>query len=276
MNKGKNTDRNRRGKPGRPRKKGYGSGEQGNKKWGKEAVRLNKFIAHSGICSRREADTHIQAGLVSVNGEIVTELGTQVSPHDDVRFNGERIKPERKVYLLLNKPKDYVTTTDDPHAKKTVMQLVDRACPERIYPVGRLDRNTTGVLLFTNDGEITKRLLHPKHGNKKIYHVKLDQNLNKSDMEKIVKGVAIEENKVVKADTIHYVDQDDKSQVGIELHSGENRVVRRIFEALNYKVTKLDRVYFAGLTKKNIQRGKWRFLDQKEVNMLHMQASGKK
>ncbi len=236
-----------------------------------EQTRLNKYIAHAGICSRREADTLIEAGLVSVNGKVVTELGTKVAPEDDVRYNGERLGNERKVYLLLNKPKDYVTTLDDPHAKKTVMELVSKACKERIYPVGRLDKNTTGVLLFTNDGDLTKRLTHPSFNKKKIYHVFLDKNLLHDDIQKIAAGIELEDG-IAHVDAIAYASNDNKKEVGLEIHSGKNRVVRRIFERLGYKVTKLDRVYFAGLTKKNLPRGRWRLLTEKEVKMLNMNA----
>jgi len=231
--------------------------------------RLNKVLAKSGICSRREADEYIKAGLVKVNNKIVTEMGIKVGPADEIKFNDQRIKKEKKVYVLLNKPKDFVTTTADPHAKKIVMDLVKNACKERIYPVGRLDRNTTGVLLFTNDGDLAKRLTHPKYNKKKIYHVFLDKALTKTDMQKIVDGVRVDED-FVKADAISYVDLADKSQIGVEIHSGQNRIVRRIFESIDYKVTKLDRVYFAGLTKKNLSRGKWRFLTEKEIAMLKM------
>ena len=236
-----------------------------------EKTRLNKYIAHAGICSRREADTLIEAGLVSVNGKVVTELGTRVAPEDDVRYNGERLGNERKVYLLLNKPKDYVTTLDDPHAKKTVMELVSKACKERIYPVGRLDKNTTGVLLFTNDGDLTKRLTHPSFNKKKIYHVFLDKNLLHDDMQKIADGIELKDG-IAQVDAIAYSSADSKKEIGLEIHSGKNRVVRRIFEHLGYKVTKLDRVYFAGLTKKNLPRGKWRLLTEKEIKMLKMNA----
>ncbi len=236
-----------------------------------ESIRLNKYISNSGICSRREADTYIQTGLVTVNGKIITELGTKVKPGDDVRINNTRLKPEKNVYILLNKPKDFITTSKDPHAKRTVLDLVQNACRERVFPVGRLDRNTTGVLLITNDGELTKKLTHPGFNKKKIYHVTLDKNLKKSDMERIASGIELEDG-FIAADAVSFVDQQDKTQVGIEIHSGRNRVIRRIFEFLGYKVKKLDRVYFAGLTKKGIPRGKWRFLDEKEVNMLKMGA----
>ena len=235
-------------------------------------VRLNKFIANSGICSRREADTYIQTGLVSVNGQRVTELGTKVNPAtDDIRFNGQRLKGEKKVYILMNKPKDFVTTLADPHADRTVMDLISKnLCPERVYPVGRLDKATTGVLLLTNDGELTEKLTHPSHGVRKIYHAQLDKNLKKEDFDKILEGVELEDGEIA-ADALSYVDG-DKSQVGLEIHSGRNRIVRRIFEHLGYKVKKLDRVYFAGLTKKSLRRGAWRFLEEKEVGMLKMGA----
>jgi len=230
-------------------------------------VRLNKYIANTGVCSRREADELIKTGVVSVNGTIVTELGIKVMPGvDEIKYNGAKIKEERKVYVLLNKPKDYVTTVEDPFAKRTVMELIKSACKERIYPVGRLDRNTTGLLLFTNDGELTKRLTHPKYNKKKIYHVFLDKSLKKEDLTKISAGIELEDGEVI-VDSINYIGE-DKNQVGIEIHSGKNRVVRRIFESLNYNVTKLDRVYFAGLTKKGLDRGHWRHLTEQEINML--------
>ena len=218
-------------------------------------MRLNKYIAASGICSRREADQLITAGLVSVNGKIITELGTKVKPEDDVRYNGERIRNERKVYLLLNKPKDYVTTTDDPKERKTVMLLIKNACKERIYPVGRLDRNTTGVLLFTNDGEMAKKLTHPGYNKKKIYHVFLEKSFSAADMKKLSEGITLEDG-FIQPDAISYVSSEHKREIGLEIHSGRNRIVRRMFESLGYRVSKLDRVYFAGLTKKNLSQGK--------------------
>jgi len=236
-----------------------------------EEVRLNKYLAHAGISSRREADKLIEAGLVTINGKVVSAVGTKVQAGDDVRYNGERLGNERKVYLLLNKPKDYVTTMEDPHAKKTVMDLVGKACRERIYPVGRLDRNTTGVLLFTNDGELTRKLTHPSFNKKKIYHVFLDKSLQQADFNKISEGVELEDG-FIQVDALAYANRDNKKEVGLEIHSGKNRVVRRIFEHLGYKVTKLDRVYFAGLTKKNLPRGKWRFLTDQEIKMLKMNA----
>ena len=233
-----------------------------------EPIRLNKFLANSGVCSRREADDFIQAGVVRVNGQVVTELGTKVMRTDSVLFHDQLITPEKKVYVLLNKPKDTVTTSDDPQNRKTVMDLVKDACKERIYPVGRLDRNTTGVLLLTNDGELASKLTHPQYLKKKIYHVFLDKNVSAADIHQIAEGIELEDGPI-KADAIEYADEKDKKQVGIEIHSGRNRIVRRIFEHLGYKVMKLDRVYFAGLTKKNVRRGDWRFLTEAEVNMLH-------
>jgi 23S rRNA pseudouridine2605 synthase len=236
-----------------------------------EQIRLNKYIASTGICSRREADAFIKAGLITVNGKLITSLGVKISPSDEVRYNGEILREERKVYILMNKPRDYVTTVMDPHAKKTVLDLVKGACKERIYPVGRLDRNTTGVLLLTNDGELTKKLTHPKFEKLKIYHVYLNKNLKAADMEKIATGLTLEDG-FIKADAISYADPSDKSQVGIEIHSGRNHIVRRIFEHLDYEVVRLDRVYFAGLTKKNLRRGEWRFLTRQEISMLKMSA----
>ena len=234
-------------------------------------VRLNKFLANAGICSRREADNYIEAGLVTVNGVVVTELGTKVTPGDDVRFNSERINPERKVYVLLNKPKDCVTTVDDPQERKTVLDCLRGIGKERIYPVGRLDRNTTGVLLLTNDGDLASKLTHPKFMKKKIYHVTCDKNVAMSDMDLLVNGIELEDGNVY-ADEVTYVNEADRSQIGVEIHSGKNRIVRRMLEHLGYKVQKLDRVLFAGLTKKNLRRGDWRYLTDKEVNMLRMGA----
>ena len=236
-----------------------------------EPLRLNKFLANAGVCSRREADEFIQAGVVTVNGEVVTELGTKILRTDEVKFHDAPVTLEKKVYILLNKPKDYVTTSDDPQQRKTVMDLVKDACPERIYPVGRLDRNTTGVLLLTNDGDLASKLTHPKFLKKKVYHVHLDKNVTAHDLEQIREGITLEDGEI-KADAVEYADERDKSQVGIEIHSGKNRIVRRIFESLGYRVTKLDRVQFAGLTKKNLRRGDWRFLSEKEVDMLRMGA----
>ena len=229
-------------------------------------MRLNRFIAQSGLCSRREADDYIQAGLVTVNGVTVTELGTKVKPSDEVRFNDERIQGEKKVYLVLNKPKGYVTSMEDPHADKTVMDLVKNACTERIYPVGRLDKNSVGLLLFTNDGDVASRLTHPSLEKKKIYQVTLDKPLTRADMERIAEGVTLEDGEVY-ADEIAYA-SDNKKEVGVEIHSGRNRIVRRIFEHLGYSVQKLDRVYYAGITKKNLKRGAWRFLTREEVERL--------
>ena len=234
-------------------------------------IRLNKFLANAGVCSRREADEFITAGVVSVNGTGVTELGTKVKRTDEVKFHEQPVSIERKVYVLLNKPKDYVTTSDDPQNRKTVMDLVKNVCRERIYPVGRLDRNTTGVLLFTNDGELASKLTHPKFLKKKIYHVTTDKNVTAADMRQIAEGITLEDGEI-RADAIDYASPTDKKQIGIEIHSGKNRIVRRIFEALGYRVVKLDRVLFAGLTKKNVRRGDWRFLTEQEVNMLRMGA----
>ena len=234
-----------------------------------EPIRLNKFLANAGICSRREADEFIAAGVVSVNGEIVTELGTKIKRTDEVKFHDEPVNVERKVYVLLNKPKDCVTTSDDPQERKTVMHCVKDACKERIYPVGRLDRNTTGVLLLTNDGDLASKLTHPKYLKKKIYHVYCDKNVTKADLDQIAAGITLEDGEI-HADAISYASETDKKQVGIEIHSGKNRIVRRIFESLGYKVVKLDRVYFAGLTKKGLKRGDWRYLTEQEVNFLRM------
>ena len=236
-----------------------------------EPIRLNKFLANAGVCSRREADEFIQAGVVKVNGEVVTELGTKVLRTDSILFHDQNVSLEKKVYVLLNKPKDYVTTSDDPQQRKTVMDLVKNACPERIYPVGRLDRNTTGVLLLTNDGDLASKLTHPKFLKKKVYHVYLDKNLTAQDMQQIAQGITLDDGEI-HADAIDYASDTDKSQVGVEIHSGKNRIVRRIFESLGYRVVKLDRVQFAGLTKKNVRRGDWRFLTEKEVEMLRMGA----
>ena len=234
-----------------------------------EPIRLNKYLANAGICSRREADEFITAGVVSVNGEVVTELGTKIKRTDEVKFHDETVSVERKVYVLLNKPKDCVTTSDDPQERKTVMHCVKDACKERIYPVGRLDRNTTGVLLLTNDGDMASKLTHPKYLKKKVYHVHCDKNVTKADLDQIAAGITLDDGEI-HADAISYASETDKKQVGIEIHSGKNRIVRRIFESLGYKVVKLDRVYFAGLTKKGLKRGDWRFLTEMEVNMLRM------
>lgn len=233
-------------------------------------TRLNRYIANAGICSRREADRLIESGAVSINGKIVTELGTKVSASDVVNYGGQTLRKEKPVYILLNKPKDYITTLDDPQGRKTVMTLIADACRERVYPVGRLDRATTGLLLFTNDGDMAKKLVHPRFGVKKIYHVELDKAITKVDMDKIAAGLELEDG-IAKVDAIALEGNGaDKKSLGIEIHSGKNRIVRRIFESLGYDVRKLDRVYFAGLTKKDIPRGRWRFLTQMEVNMLMM------
>lgn len=229
-------------------------------------IRLNRFISQSGICSRREADDFITAGVVTVNGVVVTELGTKIMPTDEVRFNDERLQGEKNVYLVLNKPKGYVTSLEDPHADKTVMELVKGACTERIYPVGRLDKNSLGLLLFTNDGDLTKQLTHPSYRKKKIYQVSLDKALTRADMDTLTQGITLEDGEIY-ADEVAYVDE-NKKEVGVEIHSGRNRIVRRMFEHLGYSVQKLDRVYYAGLTKKNLKRGAWRFLTRDEVMRL--------
>lgn len=230
-------------------------------------IRLNKFLAHSGVCSRREADKYIQAGVVTVNGKVVTELGVKVAPTDKVQFEGQTLQRERLVYVLLNKPKGFITSMEDPFDRKTVMSLVQNAVKERIYPVGRLDRNTTGLLLFTNDGQMAKKLTHPSHRIKKIYHVTLNKPLAKAHFEEIMNGIELEDGPI-KPDAIAYIMEENKKEIGLEIHSGKNRIVRRIFEHFDYVVTKLDRVKFGGLTKKDLPRGKWRFLSPAEVNML--------
>ncbi len=281
---------NRQGGYGQNRQGGYGQNNQGgfrkqqNMKFTprpkqidyviddidpNEQIRLNKFMANSGICSRREADEYITKGLVKVNGEVVTELGTKISRNDVVEYDEKVVTPERKCYVLLNKPKDCVTTSDDPNGRLTVLDLVKNACRERIYPVGRLDRNTTGVLLLTNDGDLASKLTHPKFVKKKIYHVWTDKDITEDDMQRIADGIELDDGEI-HADAISYVSETDRNQAGIEIHSGRNRIVRRIFESLGYRVTKLDRVYFAGLTKKNLPRGRWRYLTQEEVNFLRM------
>ena len=231
-------------------------------------IRLNKFIANSGVCSRREADELIGAGVVTVNGEVITELGVRINPDkDDIRFNGERLRGEEKVYVLMNKPKGYVTTTSDPHADACVMDLISPdLCPQRIFPVGRLDKSTTGVLLLTNDGALAEKLTHPSYNRKKIYHVFLDKNLKRPDFETLLTGFDLEDG-FIAADALSYIDEHE-DEVGMEIHSGRNRIVRRMFEHLGYTVKKLDRVYFAGLTKKNLKRGQWRFLTDSEVVLL--------
>ncbi|WP_302458612.1 pseudouridine synthase [Mediterranea massiliensis] len=267
------------GRPQRPRTADYNPNAKYSKKKQieykeqfvdpNEPIRLNKFLANTGVCSRREADEFITAGVVSVNGQVVTELGTKIKRGDEVKFHDQVVSIERKIYVLLNKPKDTVTTSDDPQARRTVMDLVKGACEEQIYPVGRLDRNTTGVLLLTNDGDLASKLTHPKYLKKKIYHVHLDKNLTKADMEQIAAGIQLDDGEI-HADAISYTDENKKDDVGIEIHSGKNRIVRRIFESLGYKVVKLDRVYFAGLTKKGLRRGDWRYLTEQEVNYLRM------
>ena len=232
-----------------------------------EKIRLNRFIAHSGVCSRREADDLISNGSISVNGKVVTDLGTKVTASDDIRFKNKKLSAEKKVYILMNKPRGYVTTVEDPHADQTVLDLIGDACTERVYPVGRLDKATTGVLLLTNDGDLTGKLTHPRYKRKKIYHVFLDKAVTRNDLTLLAEGVEID-GEIIATDAVSYADAEDKTQIGIEIHSGQNRIVRRIFEKLGYKVKKLDRVYFAGLTKKNLPRGKWRFLNDKEISML--------
>lgn len=243
--------------------------QQAEEPAGDGLIRLNKYISNSGVCSRRDADKIISDGLITINGEVVTELGRKVSLDDDVRFEGRQLNPERKVYLLLNKPRGFVTTLEDPHAERTVMQLVQNACPERIYPVGRLDMQTTGVLLFTNDGELAKKLTHPSYEKKKVYHVHLDTDFLPEDLEKIKAGIELEDG-FIAADDIQMIDPDHANQVGIEIHSGKNRIVRRIFNHLGYNVERLDRVMFAGLTKKDLPRGRYRFLTPQEINFLKM------
>jgi 23S rRNA pseudouridine2605 synthase len=234
-------------------------------------MRLNRYLAHAGICSRRQADDYIKAGLVTVNGTVITEMGVKIKKTDDIRYNGERLATEKKVYILLNKPKDYVTSSDDEMGRKTVLDLVANACPERVYPVGRLDRNTTGVILLTNDGDLAGKLTHPKYNKKKIYHVVLDKNLKQADLKAITAGVTLDDG-FIQPDAISIVSPEKKNEVGIEIHSGKNRIVRRIFEQLGYEIVRLDRVYFAGLTKKNLARGKWRFLSEKEITMLQINS----
>ena len=251
------------------RKQGRPVSKQKDKKTTDPSVRLNKYIANAGVCSRREADTLITNGAIKVNGKIVTELGTKVMPGDIVLYDGERLINEKKVYVLLNKPKDYITTTDDPQQRKTVLHLIGNAFKERIYPVGRLDRNTTGLLLLTNDGELTKKLSHPKHGVKKLYHVQLNKKISPGDILQIANGINLGKERII-PDSIAYANPESQKELGIEIHSGQNRVVRRIFEKLGYDVVKLDRVVYAGLTKKDLPRGKWRKLTDKEVSYLRM------
>lgn len=238
----------------------------------KQPIRLNVFIAKSGICSRRQADELIQKGLIKINGKVTRELGISVKPFDKVEYKGKELKPQGTVYILLNKPKNTITTAKDPEGRFTVFDLIAGATEERVYPVGRLDRNTTGVLLLTNDGDLTEKLTHPRYRKRKIYEVQLDKEISEEDFEKILQGIEIEKNLTVKADNLEFSDINDKTKLGIEIHSGQNRVVRRIFETLGYDIKKLDRVYFAGLTKKNVPRGKWRFLTQKEINYLKMNS----
>ncbi len=231
-----------------------------------DTVRLNKYLSNAGICSRREADTLITAGLVKINGKVVTELGTKVKPTDNVQYDERPVHPETKVYILLNKPKDFVTTLDDPEGRKTVIDLIKNAVTQRVYPVGRLDRNTTGLLLLTNDGDLAKKLSHPSHNKKKVYHVSLDKKLSEEHLNEIAEGLELEDG-FIKVDAISYV-EGNKSEIGVELHSGRNRIVRRIFEKYEYRIKRLDRVYYAGLTKLNLPRGKWRHLTQKEIVAL--------
>ncbi len=238
---------------------------------GQDYIRLNKYIAGTGLCSRREADEYIKNRFITVNGKVITELGVKIKYSDVVKYNGKSLTEKKKIYILLNKPKDYITTTRDEHAKRNVLDLINISGRERIYPVGRLDRNTTGVLLLTNDGDLTGKLTHPRFNKLKIYHVYLNKALKTSDIDKITGGITLEDG-FIKVDTINYVNPADKKQVGIEIHSGRNRIIRRIFEHLNYKIVRLDRVYFAGLTKKGLARGKWRYLSEKEVSMLKMGA----
>jgi 23S rRNA pseudouridine2605 synthase len=275
MNSRKNSSRGRHASKGNTpqRKKNFQKDfkKQSNppKKTDADGIRLNKFISNSGICSRREADTYIEHGSVTVNGKLVTEMGYKVKSGDEVRFDGTLISPEEKRYVLLNKPKNYITTMDDDRGRKTVMDLVDNATKERIYPVGRLDRMTTGLLLFTNDGELAKKLTHPKHNVRKLYHASLDRKLDLKDLEKLRGDVIIEGRKVF-IDAVSYVEGQNKTEIGIEIHSGRNRIVRKIFEHVGYKVVKLDRVIFAGLTKKNLPRGRWRELTKQEIINLQM------
>ncbi len=273
--KGKPSD-SRRGASGNNRGKNFNSGNQPKKAKGdplpsfNEDIRLNKFIANAGICSRREADVLIQTGIVEVNGKIITEMGFRVKPTDEVKYDGRTIQSEKKRYVLLNKPKDFITTMDDPMGRRTVLQLVKTACKERIYPVGRLDRNTTGILLFTNDGDMAKKLTHPRYGVKKLYHVELDAPINKEQVDALLKGVELDDGDFVKFDQAELIGDSKNRQVGVELHSGKNRVVRRMFESIGFKVVKLDRVRFAGLTKKDVPRGTWRHLTEQEVSFLKM------
>jgi 23S rRNA pseudouridine2605 synthase len=255
------------GKPSYKKGQDKHAGPHGEKK-NDGLTRLNKYLSNAGICSRREADDLIKAGAVSVNGKVITEMGFKVGPDDKVNYGGETLRNQRKIYLLLNKPKDYITTTDDPQERRTVMELVEGACKERIYPVGRLDRNTTGLLLFTNDGELATRLMHPKFGIKKVYHVTLNKNLKTEDFQSLLEGIELEDGPI-KPDQLSYIDG-SKRELGVEIHSGRNRIVRRMFEHIGYEVIKLDRVVYAGLTKKDLPRAKWRFLNEKELGFLKM------
>jgi 23S rRNA pseudouridine2605 synthase len=252
---------------GKPLRKSDSFAQKQNETTG--LIRLNKYISNSGICSRREADELIKAGLITVNDKIVTELGTKISAGDDVKYNGERMRNERKRYVLLNKPKDYITTTDDPEKRNTVMELIKEACRERVYPVGRLDRNTTGLLLFTNDGELAKRLMHPSSNISKLYHVETDKPVRYEDLKKITGGIELEDG-IATVDAVEYDHPVLKTHIGLQIHEGRNRIVRRIFESLGYEIHKLDRTMFAGLTKKDLPRGRWRHLSEMEVNMLKM------
>jgi len=255
-------------RPNKGRSKGYKS--RPSQSSDSDLVRLNKVIANSGVCSRREADKLIEAGLIKVNGKVIVEMGHKVSPSDQVKYQSKVLTGERKVFVLMNKPKDHITTVTDTHDRKTVMHIVERICKERVYPVGRLDRNTTGLLLFTNDGELAKRLTHPRYGVKKIYHAQLDKGLLAKDIQAIRKGIRLDDGRA-EVDVIEYVgDGKNKRFVGLELHSGKNRIIRRIFEHLGYKVMQLDRIGYAGLSKKDIPRGHCRYLNQKEVGMLKM------
>jgi 23S rRNA pseudouridine2605 synthase len=256
-------------RPTGPRKKFETIKKQGLVKAKTDEIRLNKYLATAGIASRREADDLITAGLVEVNGKVVQEMGFKVQPDDQVKFNGSLIKGEKKVYYVLNKPKGYITTTSDPKMRKTVMDLMNTTGPERIYPIGRLDRQTTGVLLFTNDGDFAKKLTHPSHGARKIYDVSLDKNLKVGDFHSIAEGMQLEDGPI-KVDEIAYANEKDRKHIGVVIHSGKNRIVRRVFEHFGYEVSKLDRTIFAGITKKNLARGQWRRLSDKEVEMLHM------
>lgn len=274
-NRNRKPSRNTKGDGGNQRKpysKNYKPQDKRNapvKKSNPDEIRLNRYIANAGICSRREADTYIAAGNVSVNGKVITEMGFKVKRSDDVRFDGKRLNPEKKEYILLNKPKNFITTTSDEKGRRTVMELISSATKARLLPVGRLDRNTMGLLLFTNDGDLTKKLTHPKHGVRKIYHVHLDKSLSLADLHKIEAGLELEDGPI-EVDSISFIQGAPKREVGVEIHSGRNRIVRRIFEHLGYEVSKLDRVIFAGLTKKDLPRGHWRHLTEQEVINLKM------